>query len=54
MTLWWYLHSYCCICTVSEKMMKGKILKNLKHLGRQLMKMDNPDDFAGLVKKALE
>ena len=26
----------------------------LKHLGRQLMKLDNPDDFAGLVKKALE
>jgi len=26
----------------------------LKHLGRQFMKLDNPDDFAGLVKKALE
>jgi len=29
-------------------------VSTLKHLGRQLMKLDNPDDFAGLVKKALE
>jgi len=29
-------------------------VSTLKHLGRQFMKLDNPDDFAGLVKKALE
>ena len=29
-------------------------VSTLKHLGRHLMKLDNPDDFAGLVKKTLE
>ncbi len=40
--------------TLENDILSIQSVSTLKHLGRQLMKLDNQNDFAGLVKKALE